>query len=280
MKRFIHCGSFILLLAALGWGLTAAHATDTTTLGGGVVPPQGGNPSRSNPILVISFPDPIQMHNMGIASDGTYYYTCNGGNSGAGQINTYDLNGNPVHSTPCYIDMRAIFYNPATGYLYAKSYDDNLYQVDPVSGAYSVVHAGIFTDPQSSPALTPDGSMILEQSSGTIRFLDFQTGALDHTLSGFYVGGYPSSEAVGTDGARIFTWDGSLVHVYDMSGNPIESYNLPQGNFGFSLKFVHGLLFASVDGGGGTGYWYGYDVGGGPVPVEQSSWGQIKKLYQ
>ena len=95
---------------------------------------------------------------------------------------------------------------------------------------------------------------------------------------GFSTGGGSSINAVGTDGARIFTWDESTVYVYDMAGVPVENYSLPSGNYGFSLKYVKGLLFASVDGLGGTGHWYGYDVG--QVALAQSSWGSIKVLFQ
>ena len=269
-----------LFATALLMGLGVAQATDTTTLGTGATPPPPGTPTRTPPVLVISFPDQILMHNMGIASDGAHYYTCNGGSAGSGQLNTYDSNGNFQHSTPCNLDMRAIFHNAADGYLYAKTYEQALYRVDPVSGATTLIFgSGVFAHSQSSPALTPDGQTILEHEDGTIRFIDFQSGQLIDTMSGFYFGGYPSNEAVGTDGARIFTWDGTQVHVYDMAGVPIESYNIPSGHFGFSLKFVNGLLFSSDDGGGGTGTWYGYDVGGG-IPAEATSWGAIKGLFR
>jgi len=272
----------IILLLVLGVLLatgTTVWATDTTTEGSASNPPPQGVPTRTPPVLVISFSDAIPMHNMAIGGHPSHYYTANGGNSSSGQINTYDLNGVLQNTTPCTIDMRAIFYNSATGNLYAKGYDRNLYQVDPMTGAYSVFHAGMFAYSQSSPAVTPDGTTVLEHENGTIRVLDFATGGLTNTLSGFYFGGYPSNEAVGTDGARIFTWDGTLVQVTDMSGAPIESYNLPQGHYGFTLKFVNGLLFAADDGSGGTGTWYGYDVGGA-TPVENSSWGRVKSLYR
>ena len=277
----IKCHRLVLVLSlcALTWMTTSALATDTTTQGPGGNPPPPGVPTTTSPVLMIDFPDQILMHNMGIASDGTYYYTCNGGNAASGQINTYDLNGNFVRSVSCGIDMRAIGYEPLDGNLYAKSYDQNLYQVDPVTGSFTLAFSGIFAYAQSSPAITPDGTMILEHENGTIRFIDAVTGELLTTKTGFYYGSFPSSEAAGTDGTRIFTWDGSLVSVADMDGNVIETYNLPQGNYGFSLKYVNGLLFASVDGGGGTGHWYGYDVGGGAVPTTETSWGRIKQLY-
>ena len=101
---------------------------------------------------------------------------------------------------------------------------------------------------------------------------------LVNTVTGFSTGGFPFDQAIGTDGSRIFTWDVSTVYVTDMAGLAIENFSLPRGNYGFSLKYVNGLLFASVDGDGGTGHWYGYDVG--QAILEQNSWGSIKGLFQ
>jgi hypothetical protein len=257
---------------------TAAAIADDTSLSESSLHAATGEATMADPVLIIDFDDTIPMHNMGIASDGTYYYTSNGGTASSGQINTYDLNGVFISSVPCTIDMRSIFYNSSDGNLYAKTYGYDLYQVDPVTGSATLILAGIFFYNQSAPAITPDGTTLIEHDTGTVYFIDFATGALINTLTGFYCGGFPSSTAVGTDGDRIFTWDGSLVHVCDMGGVFIESYNLPSGNYGFSLKFVNGLLFASVDGAGGTGHWYGYDVG--EVALQQSSWGSIKGLFQ
>ena len=270
----------LALAAVIGMWATVAQAEDTTLLGGGQTPPPEGTITRTPPVPVIDFPDAIPMHNMSIASDGVYYYTCNGGNAGSGQINTYNLSGVFQHSTACYLDIRAIFWNFADSHLYAKAYGGDLYRVDPLTGATTLVHSGIFTSAQSSPALTPDGQTLIEHESGTVRFISFQTGQLISTLSGFYYGSFPSTGAVGVSCDWIFTWDGTQVHVYDMAGAPVESYTIPNGHYGFSLKFVNGLLFNSADGGGGTGHWYGYDVGAAPSPTEASSWGQMKDIFR
>ena len=262
----------ILVLSA-----AAAMAGDTTIDGGGTSSPLPGESDLSAPVLMIDFDDTITMHNMGIASDGTYYYTCNGGTASSGQINTYDINGVFISSVACLIDMRAVFYNSADGKLYAKTYTNEVYEVNPTTGGYTFLFGGGFSNAQSSPALTPDGLVLLEHDNGTVRFFSFPSGTLIDTISGFACGGAPSSYAIGTDGTRIFTWNGSLVYVYDMTGTLIESYTLPSGNYGFSLKFVNGLLFASVDGGGGTGHWYGYYVG--ETALERSSWGSIKGMF-
>jgi hypothetical protein len=267
-----------VLITALCFAAASAIAEDTTANELPRISTNQGEQTRSAPVLMIDFEDTIAMHNMGIASDGTFYYTCNGGTASVGQINKYDLGGVFVSSVPCPIDMRAIFYNPADGKLYAKVYGSDLYEIDPVTGSATLILSGIFQQSQSSPAISPDGLYLLEHHNGNVYFIDFVTGALINTLSGFSTGGAPYYYAVGTDGDRIFTWDASMVYVYDMGGAFIESYNLPSGNYGYSLKYVNGLLFASVDGSGGTGHWYGYDVG--QVAIEQSSWGSIKGLFQ
>ena len=277
--RLVHSFVWVLTLVVTALPVTSARASDSTKEHAVVNAPPRGITILSPPVLTIDFSDVIPLHNIGIAADGAHYYTCNGGNAGSGQLNTYDLAGNLLHSVPCFLDMRAIFYNASDGFLYAKTFEQDLYRVDPVTGGTALIHSAIFAYSQSSPALTPDGHTLLEHESGTIRFIDFATGALLDTRTGFAFGAYPSSEAVGTNGTWIFTWDGNLVSVYDLAGNLIESYVLPFGNYGFSLKFVHGLLFASIDGQGSTGHWYGYNVGAA-TPAIASSWGRMKALYR
>ena len=108
---------------------------------------------------------------------------------------------------------------------------------------------------------------------------DASTGTLVETMTGFFYGGFPSSEAVACNGTRIFTWDNNLVYVYDMAGTFLESWPVPSGHYGFSLSFANGWLWTSDDGNGGTGTWYGYDVGP-PVITESLTWGQVKSLYR
>lgn len=269
------------LLRLLAWGtlLLASRSGPATAAGGTVL---DAPDAMVPPTLVISFADQIPDHNMGIASDGIHYFTISGGDdySDGSQINTYDLEGHQTRRVWVSLCGRAIFYNPATARLYVKPYGPGLYSVDPNTGATSLVFWEIFDYWQSSPALTPDGRTILEFQAGHVRFLDFATGEQRGELEGLFWGNWPSSEAIGTDGIRIFTWDGSHVHVYDMQGNPIEDYVLPWGTYGFSLKYVNGLLFAAEDGHGGTGVWYGYDVGGNPVAVTQTTWGRVRGLYR
>lgn len=272
-----HLRTAILVVCGV---LLAAPAFADTTLDGQANPSPPGVPTRDDPVLMISFPDAIAMHNFSITSDGEYYFTTNGGNASNGQINIYDLNGGFVQTVSANIDARAILYNADDGEVYIKAYGSDWYRVDPWTGVTTLVLPGIFSWSQSSPGITCDGLTILEHESGTLRFLDSGTGAQVGSLSGLYSGSYPSNEAVACDGARIFTWDGNLTYVYDMDGNFIESFNIPNGHYGFSLGWANGLLFTSDDGGGGTGTWYGYDVGAGGSAIEVSTWGALKDLFK
>jgi hypothetical protein len=216
-----------------------------------------------NATLVITFSDPVNgYHPMGITTDGTYYYTTNGGNAGACVVNTFDLSGNLVRSSPCSIDNRDIAWNPAAQALVAKSYDDNEYRIDPVTGQSILVGLGWFAYQQSSPALIPSGRRILEHESGTIRVLRASDGTLLQTLSGFRSGSYPSNEAVAVDRAgHILTWDGSTVFAQDSNANLLATVRIPFGTYGFALSYTNGLLFTADDiNGFGNATWYGYTV--------------------
>ena len=76
-----------------------------------------------DPVLEIVFKDRPGNHNMGIASDGKYLYTCNGGNYTVGRINKYTLTGDSITSYPIAIDMRSIMYNTADGKLYVSGFE-------------------------------------------------------------------------------------------------------------------------------------------------------------
>jgi hypothetical protein len=199
---------------------------------------------------------------MGITTDGVYYYTTNGGNADSCVVNTFDLSGNLVRSSHCTLDDRDIAWNPTAQGLYTKSYDNNEYQIDPVTGRSTLVGPGWFAYQQSSPSLSPNGRRILEHESGTIRFLRASDGLLLQTRSGFRSGSYPSSEAIAVDRAgHILTWDGITAFVQDGNSNLLGTVQIPFGSYGFALSYTNGLLFTADDVDGfGNATWYGYAI--------------------
>jgi len=104
------------------------------------------------PVQVISFQDDPYNHNMGIASDGNYYYTVNGGSAPSGMINVYDLQGNFISTNPINLDMRGIVYNRSDGYFYLSTYTNTaIYKILSVSaGTYQLVFANILMNNQGS----------------------------------------------------------------------------------------------------------------------------------
>jgi len=222
-----------------------------------------------DPLQVIHFNDGPINHNMHITSDGNFYYTCNGGNYTLGKINKYTLEGVFVNSYPVKIDMRSIMYNKTDGSLYASGFEAstsemNIYKITNLeTGSFSKVHANLYDNYQSGTALSYDDQFIYAFNAGTLKKYKFSDGTLSQTLTGFNYGATSSSTAVvAVDPDYIYTWDASIktVYVYDLTGKFIRNLVLTDGSYGFSLSFVNGLLFVSIDGASGTGTWYGYNI--------------------
>jgi hypothetical protein len=238
-----------------------------TTASGAAGPPRSAAARAAGPTwtatLVLQFTDPLNgFHPMGITTDGTYYYTTNGGNSGSCVVNTFDLTGTLVRSVPCSLDNRAIIWDPLRGGLFTKDFFLNANRLDPLTGQSTLISSGWFANSQSSPALASDDRHLYEHESGTIRAIRTSDGHLGNTFTGFRTGDYPSDEAAAVDMAGdILTWDGTTVYVQDHHANLKAMVDVPLGHYGFSLSFANGLLFTADDvDGSGTATWYGYSI--------------------
>jgi len=199
----------------------------------------------------------IGNHPMALTWNGSFYYGIWDGTS-PGQIKRFDVNGILLDSTSVNLDPRDLEYSTADGKFYVKIYGQDWYRVDVSTGAATLVFPGMFANSQSSPAMSADGLTVYEHESGTIRVLSAVTGQMLRQLTGFATGVYPSTEGLAADGSHLFTWDGSIVYMYDLQGRLITQFTVPSGNFGFSLSYAKGLLWTSTDVSSGTGTWYGY----------------------
>jgi len=217
-----------------------------------------------DPVLALQFNDDPYNHNMHIASDGAYYYTCNGGGYNVGKINKYTLSGTFIASYPIAIDMRSIMYNKVDGKFYVSGfeatwYETNIYKItDLVNGAFIKVLSNVYDNGQSGTALSSDCQYFYAQNAGTVKKYKLSDGILVQTLTGLS----SDNSTVAVDQDYIYTWVSSsqTVYVYDQSGSFIESFVLPSGNYPFSLSFEDGLIFVSIDGNYSTGTWYGYNI--------------------
>lgn len=214
---------------------------------------------------IITFDENPYNHNMHITSDGSYYYTINGGNTSNGQINKFSLDGTFIQTFPIQIDGRGLSYNISDGYLYASSYLGNIYKItDLNSGSFELVFEYIMQNEQASFAISEDGSKFYNFYTGTLRIHDFSTGNVLEEISGLTCGSgnFWGDAAVAVDADHIYTWDSSIktVYIYNYSGVFIESVELEFGDNGHSLSIANGFLFVSKDGNYDIGTWYGYDI--------------------
>ncbi len=221
---------------------------------------------------VISFNEHPVNHNMHITCDGVNYYTINGGNSGTGQINQFDLGGNLLQTYPIQIDGRGLSYNPADSFLYASLFMGDIVKITNLAGgAFITVFPSAMHDAQASFAISPDGSKFYDFASGTLYVHDFATGVITDTLIGlsFGPGNFGGNAAVAVDSNYIYTCDASTknVYIYDQLGSLVQTLPLDSGDNGHALSIANNLLFISKDGNYNTGTWYGYSLYGGSTPV-------------
>ena len=218
-----------------------------------------------DPVLEVQFDENPGNHNMHIASDGSYYYTINGGSSSSGQINKFTLAGTLVQTYPIQIDGRGLTYNYADGYLYASLFGGDIAKITSLeNGTWDIVHTSIMQNVQASFDISPDGTKFYDFYNGTLEIHNFQTGALETTLTGLTCGSgnYGGDAAVSVDGEYIYTWDSSIktVYVYSNAGSLVRTMVLSDGDNGQSLSYFDGYLFVSKDGNYDIGTWYGYNI--------------------
>ena len=167
------------------------------------------------PVLRMQFSDLVPNHNMGIGSDGMYYYTVCGGQSANGRLAKYDLNGTHIVDIPCPLDFRSIVYNNADGLFYVSVYTGDVYRITDVnSGAYLMLYDNLLQNVQSSMGISWDGQYIYDNHNGVVRKINLSTGIVETTMTGFSCGASASTggDAVVVDPDYIysiygfFTW--------------------------------------------------------------------------
>jgi len=213
----------------------------------------------------VVFKDNPQTHNMHIASDGQYLYTCNGGKSENGQISKFTLEGSKIGSYKFDLDMRSIMYNASDKKLYVNTYEQKLYRVnDLMMGSYKEVYDFSDRTEQATPAISTNGKLIYFMEYGVLYVYNMKNGKLKTSISGFTTTDEASSggSAVAVDKKNIYSWDANVqtVYIYDLKGKYQKSLKLNQGDYGFSLSIANDLLWVSTDGNYDEGTWYGYVV--------------------
>ncbi len=211
----------------------------------------------------ISFDEFPVNHNMHIATDGTYYYTINGGNSSIGQINKFDLNGVLLQTYPIMIDGRGLSYNKTDGFLYASLYARSIVRIDNLAaGTFTTIFTNAMQNDQASFAISPDGTKYYDFYLGTLLVHDFFTGTVINTITGlsYGPGNFGGDAAVAVDSLHIYTWDATVktVSQYDLTGSLVQTLVLDSGENGHSISRAGNYLYVAHDGNYAMGRWYGY----------------------
>lgn len=211
------------------------------------------------------FNDEPGTHNMGITSDGEFYYTCNGGKTLEGKISQFSLSGNFMKSYKIDLDMRNIMYNPKDEHLYVNCYDGNIYKITSLAdGSLQLIYSKLYKNDQASLALDPKGKYLYYLDNGTLRIYDFAKGTLvdtyDNISCGPDLGSGAYSVAVSKKHIITFNSDKQVFYIHDKKGKFKESIQFKNGDYGFSLSYANDLIFVATDGDYSIGKWYGYDV--------------------
>lgn len=201
---------------------------------------------------------------MGLTWDGTNYYLSNGGSAASGTIQQLDATGTVTQTTPVNLDMRGVFYRQADAIFYMKSFGLDWYTVDPNTGVFTQILTGIFSQNQSRPDLSNDETLIYEHINGTIRVLDFTTGAELSTFSRLQnPNTFPHDHVVAAPEGKLITMDATgLAYMYDLQGRLVTTFMFPNtvlNQSAWTLSYTNDLLFIS-DTGSGVGNFFGYRV--------------------
>lgn len=214
---------------------------------------------------ILSFNDNPVTYSMHICSDGTYYYTINGGVAKDGKISKFKLNGEFVASYPISMDLRSIMYNKKDKSLYLNIKGKDIYKIiDIENGTVQLLHSGIYENEQASLALDPAGKYFYELNAGDLSIYQFKTGKLYKKLSGLKCGtkGMKGSTTIAVDSKHLYTWDADTrtVYMYGKDGAFRKSFVLKNGNLGHSLSAAYGLIFVAKSEMGKPSTWYGYKL--------------------
>jgi DNA-binding beta-propeller fold protein YncE len=214
---------------------------------------------------VITLADNPVTYSMHLCTDGSYYYTINGGVAKDGKISKFRVNGEFLESYPINQDMRSIMYSRKDKCLYINCKGTDVYKIaDLASGTIQLLHSGMYENEQSTLALDPAGKNFYEMVNGSLTVYNAKTGKMVKKLSGFKCGakGMKGSTTVAVDNKHIYTWDSDTktVFVYDMKGVFVQSFVLKSGNIGHSLSAAYGMIFVAKSEMGKPSTWFGYQL--------------------
>ncbi len=216
----------------------------------------------------VTFTDALPSVPMGLAFDGTNYWSCCGG-FGTFRVARYGLSGALVSTNAATLDFRSLT-TRSDGTLLARAYNSGVIYQQTSPGVFvasGITLTGGTLDPQSMVVLNGAGSEFDAMNLGVVsRWSTNGTylGAVNLIGFGSLAGEttYPQNRGMAALGNLWLTYNGSgILSIWDTSGNRITQITLPgagtsfDSNHGFS--FCNGKMFI-VDAAGGK--WRGFDL--------------------
>jgi len=217
----------------------------------------------------VTFTDALQATTIGLAFDGTNYWSCSGGSSSGVRFARYSATGVVVTTYSPGLDFRSVFTRP-DGTVLARAYNTNLIYQQTSPGVFAssgVLLTGGTLDPQSAVALNGAGTEYSAMLGGVIsRWSSNGTYLGSVTLSGFgSVSGentWPQNRSLAVMDNFWLTWNGSgILSIWDGTGKRLLQATLPgagttfDSDFGFS--FCNGKVFIPDV---ALGKWRGFDL--------------------
>lgn len=211
----------------------------------------------------ITLQDSIDPILMGIAFDGTHYWTASGGLTTGTRLAQYDDMGNAIASfTDINMDFRSIT-TDASGTLIARRYAQYTLEEQgspPGSFTQGVTLSGGYVGDQATVVLNRSGQYV-SMLYGMVYTWD-ASGSLTSSfrLDGFYGATNPALMRVAVMGDYILTLANQTLSAWDYSGTLVGETSLQDAGIGetadWSLSYTNDHVFVAD----ATGLWRGYQV--------------------
>ena len=246
-------------------GLTVSNGSGCSATNSFNVPIVAGFSVRSN----LTFIDALAANTMGIAFDGTNYWSCSGGSSAGLRLARYTSSGVSNGLYAAGLDFRSVFAR-SDGTVLARAFGTNVIYQQTSPGVFAssgVSLTGGTLDPQSSMVLNGAETEFVAMNAGVVsRWSTNGTYLGSVTLLGFGTlsgeNGFPQNRGMAAFGSLWLTYSGAgIVSLWDYSGNRLAQLPLPGAGTGFdsafSFSFCNGKVFI-VDVAGGR--WRAFDL--------------------
>jgi hypothetical protein len=230
---------------------------------------QPGCPFPTNFVASTTFTDGLGGTTIGLAFDGTNYWSVSGGGSSGNRLARYDAAGAVLNTYAPGLDFRSVF-TTTTGTVLARAYNDPVIYRQNAPGVFvnsGVMLTGGTLDSQSAVVLNGAGTEYLAMASGTVsRWSTNGTYLGSVTLQGYgSVNGENDlgpSRRIAAAGAYWLTYNGNqILSIWDANGNRLAQATLAGAGTSFDSSFSFSYCNDKVwvvDVAGGT--WRGYDV--------------------